>query len=91
LKDKDQDSKTHSSMSGNSMSYRQLKAFISWARREGILQLEVEGIKVTFNPSAQINYGEDLQGKVTELLPSRNKSKEDLLREEDDLLYASAL
>lgn len=66
-----------------------MKAFISWAREQGILVLEFEGMKVTFNPAVKVNTGEAVQAQLSQLLPK--KTKEDLLKEEDDLLFASAV
>lgn len=64
------------------MSVRQVKALIAWAKSQQVLTIKIDGVEVTFHPSSLVPAKDNTPFK---------RSREDLLKEEDELLYASAI
>lgn len=71
------------------MTPRQIKELIKWARNQNIITIKFSGVEVTFHPAVVAPKGEDREADLTKLF--HQKSREDILKEEEDLLYASVV
>ena len=69
------------------MTPRQIKELIKWAKKQNILTIKINGVEETFHPDAVKPEFKATGPNLTELF--EKKSKEELLREEEDLLFAS--
>lgn len=69
------------------MTPRQIKELIKWAKKQNILTIKVNNVEVTFHPNVVAPKVDAKGVDLTKLF--EKKSREDLLKEEDDLLFAA--
>lgn len=68
----------------------ELKAFLTWAKEERISEVKINEIHVVFSPLAFLPPDPTANLTLAEAINAVKKTPEQLAKEEEDLLYASA-
>lgn len=70
-------------------SIQDVKSFLLWAKAEGVLHLEIDGVTAQFHPAALANVGGPSMDEPQTDLRTPEQRKIDEQKEYDDLLFHS--